>query len=73
MSNVGQAALTIVGTVVGAYLGGPTGAEIGFSLGSMGVCKVSLHAAHRRDAVSIPLECLYQAAATSMLTRRRRF
>ena len=35
MSNAGQAALTIVGGVVGFYFGGPTGAMYGASLGGM--------------------------------------
>jgi hypothetical protein len=69
MSNVGQAVLTVVGTVVGAYFGD---AGLGFTLGSMASPTISPYDAPRKNAVSIPLETLYQDASSSMLTRRSR-
>ena len=69
MSNAGQAVLTIVGTVVGAYFGD---AGLGFTLGSMATPERSPYDAPRIDSVSIPLECIYQQGAASMLTRRSR-
>lgn len=71
MSNVGQAALIVVGTVVGAYFGGPAGAQLGFALGSTATVDIPANAA-RQAGVSVPLECVYRCAATSMLRRRER-
>lgn len=72
MSNAGQAVLTIAGGVIGAFIGGPAGASLGLSLGSLSASGESPYDAARKDCVSIPLDCIYQDAAQPMLKRRTR-
>ena len=51
MSNAGQAVLTIGGTIVGAYFGGPAGAQLGYRYDAI------------EGAATIPLDDLSPSSA----------
>jgi hypothetical protein len=71
LSNLGQGALIVVGTVIGAIYGGPAGAQLGFALGSTATVDIPADDL-RQFSVSIPLERVYRATVGSMLRRRER-